>query len=75
MSDSAVYVRYVYLTPKCLAILEALDKALEGIDLSKFKEDQELPPLPSAKWFEKNYPGWSDEKPVETRRDSRETET
>ena len=65
MNKDPIYVRYVYLTPKCLTILEALDASLDGIDLRKFKEGQEIPPLPSVKWIEKNYPDWDDEHPLQ----------
>lgn len=45
-TDEPVYVRYVYLTEKCLRLLESLEKVTDEIDLQKIPKDQELPPLP-----------------------------
>lgn len=49
MSDEPVYVRYVYLTPKCLKLLEALEEALPSdVALERISKDVEIP-LPPRK--------------------------
>jgi len=49
MSDEPIYVRYVYLTPKCLELLEALEKVLPSdVALERIPKDVEVP-LPPRK--------------------------
>jgi len=53
-----IIVRYAYLTPKGLMILEAIEKALSDVHLERIPRTHDVP-LPSIEWQKKIY-----EKPV-----------
>ena len=61
MSEEPIYVRYIYLTPKCLELLEAIEKTLPSdVALERIPQDVEVP-LPPRKMRTSDETGEKDE--------------